>query len=80
VLVYKGINKLYKNKKYIKGNRHFEEVVVRCIAITDKMFKLKYSGGGSEELQYYIREAVDYYKSGHDNSLADMNGGRGKLT
>lgn len=79
-LINKQVNKLYKNKKYIKGYRHFEEVVVRCIAISDRMLKLKYCGWSSEELQNYIMEAVDYYKSGHDNSLADMYGGRGQLT
>ncbi|NKI28484.1 hypothetical protein HCG49_18195 [Arenibacter sp. 6A1] len=73
------LNKLYKSKKYIKGKRHFEEIVVRCIAIMNNMLSLRYCGWSEDELKKVISDAVQYAEAGHDNSLADFYGGQGRL-
>jgi hypothetical protein len=67
------VDKLYKSSKYIRSKQHFEETVVKCFVIIEKM-RLLSSDWSTEELNGMLEGGVAYYLSGHDNSLNEFYG------
>lgn len=70
-LLNKEVNKLYKKKKYIKSQTHFEEIIVRCVVIIEKM-KKQDKVWTNCELTNHLQEGIDYYMSGFDNSINEF--------
>jgi hypothetical protein len=70
-LLNKEIDKLYKSSKYIRSKLHFEETVVKCFVIIEKM-KFLSSDWSLEELNGMLEGGVVYYLSGHDNSINEF--------
>lgn len=70
-LLNKEVDKLYKSSKYIRSKQHFEETVVKCFVIIEKM-KLLSSDWSTEELNGMLEGGVAYYLSGNDNSINEF--------
>lgn len=68
----KNINKLYKARKYVKGKQHFEEIVIRCQVIIEKMSNLEHCIWKIGELSDILNHAIDYYSKGYDNSISEF--------
>jgi hypothetical protein len=65
------INKLYKSTKYLKSKQHFEETVIKCYVIIEKLIAMK-SDWPSAELWEMLDNGISYYQSGFDNSVSEF--------
>lgn len=70
-LLNKEVNKLYMQNKYIKGQTHFEEIIVKCAVIIEKM-KEKKRIWSNRELTNHLEDGINYYLNGFDNTINEF--------
>ncbi|PHN95484.1 hypothetical protein CSC80_09200 [Maribacter sp. 6B07] len=70
-LLNKEIDKLYKRNKYVKGQNHFEEIIVKCAVIIEKMKKQK-RVWSNRELNNQLEGGIYYYLNGFDNTISEF--------
>lgn len=69
----KNIDKLYKSKKYVKGVKHFEEIVTLCYVVIQKMNQLKESAWKTHELISGLLSGMEYYTNGNDCTVYEYH-------
>ncbi|MEZ4802088.1 MAG: hypothetical protein R2797_04890 [Gelidibacter sp.] len=70
-LLNKEVDKLYKQNKYVKGQTHFEEIIVKSAVIIEKMKEQK-KVWSNLELINHLKDGIDYYLKGFDNTISEF--------